>query len=476
MTETPKSFLRSIIGFSMSSWIGFVIGIISVPLLTRLLDPVQFAVINQFNAASLFFLSLITFGMDSGFVRFFFEPPEGFTKNQLLGKCLCGSIFIVLAISVTSVPFYSNLANILFGINNWIITLFFFIAILSQIIIRFFTIYYRMLNNIIAFTVVAVVLQLVSKFAVLMALPFNGDKVLLLAANTFGVLLLSLGILFTNTKNHTFSLSSKSLWKAKEFTKYSLGSWLVPVVIFANIYFSQIIVRHFAGEKVLGIYLSASIFAGILAVVQSGFTNYWSAYMFANYNKTQGLIKRVHDYVSLFSILALCGFILMKDILYLFIGPQFQASKPIFALVLAAPLFNMIVETTAYGISINKKAHISLLSYSSFLVLNMVLAIILVPIWGMLGAALSLMFSALVNLIIQTLFGQKYYCSIVTIKRTIFATIIIVMLSLLNYYFDGSKFITIAVTSIVIILSMIVYFKPIKYALILIKNYHPKYR
>ena len=96
MPENRKSFIRSIIGFSVSSWIGFVIGIISVPILTRLLDPVQFAVINQFNAAVLFFLSLVTLGMDSGLVRFFFEPPTGFNKNQLLGKCLWYSFLILL--------------------------------------------------------------------------------------------------------------------------------------------------------------------------------------------------------------------------------------------------------------------------------------------------------------------------------------------------------------------------------------------
>lgn len=475
MSENPKSFIKSIIGFSISSWIGFVIGIISVPLLTRLFDPIQFAIINQFNAATLFFLSLVTLGMDSGFVRFFLEPPSGFNKNQLLGKCLGSSILVLIVLTVISLPFYRSLSNILFGINNWIITLFFFVAILSQITIRFFTIYYRMLNNIAAFTIITVVLQIVSKFAVLGALPFNGDKTWLLAANTLGVLLLSLGILFVNIKNQTISWSSTSLLKSKEFTTYSFGSWLVPVVIFANIYFSQIIVRHFAGEKILGIYLSANIFAGILAVVQSGFSNYWSVYMFANYDKTQNLIKKMHDYICFLAILAICGLILMKDILYLFIGYQFHASKPIFALVIAAPLFSMIGETTAYGISINKKAYLSLFSYSSYLILNLTLSFLFVPIWGMFGAALSLMVSALVNLIIQTVFGQKYYKSIITLKRTVYAIGTIVLLSLINYRYDDNMLITSGVIIFIIFLSLFIYIKPLKHAFILIRSFSPKY-
>lgn len=471
ITEKPKSFIHSIVGFSVSSWIGFVIGIISVPILTRLLDPVQFAVINQFNTAVSFFLYLVTLGMDSALVRFFFEPPTGFTKKTLLGKCLGLSLMVLLVLALLSIPFYSKVANILFGIDNWIISLFFFVAIASQIIIRYFTIHYRMLNEIIAFTVVAVAVQLITKFAVLSALPFKGDKVLLLAANTIGILILSLAIFFTNIKNQTFSWSPISLWKIKEFTKYSLGSWLVPVVIFGNLYFTQVIVRHFAGEKILGIYLSGYIFAGILAVVQTGFTNYWSAYMFENYSKNQNLIKKIHDYVSLFCILAICGFILTKDILYVFIGSQFQTSKPIFALIIASPLFILIGETTAYGISILKKAHVSLFSYLSFFVLNLVLAFILVPIWGMLGAGLALMISSLINLIIQTYYGQKYYRSVETLKRTFYAISVIVLLSLINFHFDGNQFATVSLVIIIILISIIVYFKQLKYAVTLIRTF-----
>jgi O-antigen/teichoic acid export membrane protein len=242
------------------------------------------------------------------------------------------------------------------------------------------------------------------------------------------------------------------------------------MVIYANIYFSQIVIRHYSGEKILGIYLSANIFAGILGVVQYGFTNYWSVFMFENYSTNQSLIKRVHDYVSVFAVLTLCAFVLMKDLLYLFIGPQFQASKPIFALVLTAPLFTMICETTAYGISIEKKAHLSLISYSLYFILNLLLAVVLVPIWGMLGAALSLMISAFINLIIQTIIGQRYYKSVETLKRTAYATGIIVLLAALNYRFDGNRIVTLCITAVIILVSLIVYYKPLEYAFILIKN------
>jgi len=469
MTE-KRGFLGSIIGFSVSSWIGFILGIISVPVLTSLLKPSQYAIINQFNAASLFFMSLFTIGMDSGFVRFFFEPPSGFRREQVLGNSLYYSTAILIVFSLICIPFYSELSGLLFGIKSWQICLLFFFAVLSQIFIRFFTTNYRLLNSILAFTIISIALQLITKFSLLIALPFHGSDFSLLFAFTLGIFLLAGVTFIVNFSSRSFSWSSVPLIKNREFMKYSLGSWLVPMVIYANTYFSQIIIRHFAGENTLGIYLSANVFAGILGVVQYGFTNYWSAYMFENYNKNQDLIKKVHDYICFFSVAAMCAFIFAKDFLYLFIGSQYHASKSIFALVISAPLFTLIGETTAYGISIEKKAHVSLYSYIVFFFLNMILSFILVPLYGMFGAALSLMISGLVNLIVQTFFGQKYYVTIENKFRTFLTISAILSLSFLNYFFDEKLLPTIILTSGILIFIIVLYFKSLRSGIYLFRR------
>ncbi|HRT68570.1 MAG TPA: teichoic acid transporter, partial [Bacteroidota bacterium] len=92
-----SKFIRNLVGFSLSSWIGFFVGIISVPLLTRILEPFQFALLNQFLAASNLAMAIVCLGMDSAFVRFYNEPPAGFTPELLLGKIL-SIIFLLLII------------------------------------------------------------------------------------------------------------------------------------------------------------------------------------------------------------------------------------------------------------------------------------------------------------------------------------------------------------------------------------------
>lgn len=429
------SIIRSLVGFSISSWIGFGVGIISVPVLTRLLDPTQFALINLFNAAVNVMLGVVSLGMDSAYVRFFHEPPEGFSRTTLISKGLGVSLTVLGVAAVSTAPFYASISTALFGFDSWSVTLFFMLAIAAQVVIRYFTIYSRMLNKVLAYTIIAVGLQLTSKFAVLLALPFAGGKSFLLAVNASGVVALAAWLLVSGIKNHDLQWSRARVLFSKEYVKYSLASWPVPVVIYANIYVSQLVLKHYAGDGVLGVFLSANIFASILGVVQGGFASFWSGYMMANYTSEQENIKKVHEYVCLFVVIAICGLVASRELVYMLIGPEYSGSRAIFPMVMMAPLCNMIVETTAYGISIAKKAHHTLWAYLLYFALNNGLALLLVPKLGMLGAGIAVMGASVVNLLVQTILGQRYYRSIGNPLKSIFACLALILVSTANYAF-----------------------------------------
>lgn len=465
-----KHFLRGLVGFSVSTWIGFLIGIVSVPILTRLLDPTQFAIINLFNAAVNLMLGVVSLGMDSAYVRFFYEPPEGFSRNTLLSKGLLISLAVLGLVAVITTPFYVSISGALFGFTNWAVTFFFVLAIAAQLVIRYFTIQSRMLNNVFKYTIIALSLQLTSKFAVLLALPFEGGKSFLLAINASGIMALAIWLVFSGIKKKDLQWSRARLLSSREYIKYSFASWPVPIVIYANVYISQIILKHYAGSEVLGVFLSANIFASILAVAQGGFANFWSGYMMANYSTDQKIIKKVHDYVCLFVVLAVCGLVALGGIIYLVIGPEYVGSKAIFPMVMMTPLCNMIVETTAYGISIAKKAHHTLFAYFLYFILNSGLALLLVPKMGMLGAGLAVMGAAIVNLLVQTVLGQKYYTSIENPLKTFFATSMLAIVAIFNYVYNGEGLIFTCVIVLIVLSTMLIYLSSIKAILLVAKN------
>lgn len=452
-----SNFIRNLIGFSLSSWIGFFIGIISVPLLTRILEPLQFAMLNQFLAASNLAMAITCLGMDSAFVRFHNEPPAGFTSELLLGKILSIIFLLLFFISLFALPFSRIWLPQIFGeAVSPVVAWGFIFAVMAEVIIRLFTTRYRMTNSIAAYTVLTVSLQLVSKFGVLLSLPFGKNSTILLLSCSFALVLLGGMTLLHGIIRGGVRSTRIKLLADRSFVSYSIASWPVPVLIFGNTYFTQVIIRNAAGTEVLGVFLSANFFASILGVFQSGFSNYWSAYMFSNYSKSQSKIIKMHDYICLFTVVILSLFVMSRDLVYLFIGPRFYGSKKIFALVLSAPLMNMIVETTAYGISIAKKAHYSLISYSILFILNITFAIVLTPRFGMYGAGVAIIISSTVNLLIQTILGQRYYKSINNYGKLSFSLASILLIANINYFIDNTFIISI-VCFIILILSTIVF-------------------
>lgn len=447
-----SNFIRNLIGFSISSWIGFFIGIVSVPLLTRILEPYQFALINQFLAASNFVMAIVFLGMDSAFVRFYNEPPEGFTSESLLGKILSIVFLLLIIISLIALPFSRIWLPRIFGdVVSPVVSWGFILAVMAQVIIRLFTTRYRMMNLIAAYTVLTVSLQLVSKFGVLLSLPFGKNSTILLLSCSFALAILGGITLLYGIIRGGVRPSRRKLFADRSFVSYSVASWPVPVLIFGNTYFSQVIIRNATSPDVLGVFLSANFFASILAIFQSGFSNYWSAYMFSNYSTSQSKIIKVHDYICFFTILILSLFVMSRDFIYLFIGPRYFGSKSIFALVLSAPLINMMVETTAYGISIAKKAHYSLISYSILFILNITLTILLTPKFGMYGAGIAIMASSTANLIIQTILGQRYYKSINDYSKLSYSLVSILLIANLNYFINNTLIISIFCITILII-------------------------
>ena len=100
MEQSKKHFLKSVVGFSMTSWIAFVIGFIATPIATRLFIPDELGKINMFSNYAALFGALCYLGLDQAFVRFFLEPPGKASRASLLTFCLATSLAFSLVSSL----------------------------------------------------------------------------------------------------------------------------------------------------------------------------------------------------------------------------------------------------------------------------------------------------------------------------------------------------------------------------------------
>ncbi len=454
-------FILKIIKFSIPSWIGFIINIVSVVIITRYFLPDAYGLINTFNVSSTFIMGLVCLGLDSGFIRYFFEPPDGFDRNRLILISILIPVLILLVLSAALLTVASTRLSIfIFGMDNSFLLVLLFGNVISLLVIRFVTIYYRMEGNTFLYAIFSIAMQLALKGALVFAALVKPDYEFAILSSVIAmisivvVFLLFAGRRILPTRKTYSIVEIRSL---KQLFIYSLYTWPVPILLYFNTLATLIIIRVYLDNAAVGIFSSVSVFVGVIGVLQGGFSTFWSGYMFEHYKTQVFRITRMHDYISFFVIVLMACFVLFRDVMFLLLGAKYQASKPFFALLLLYPLLLLLSETTCYGISIAKKTSLLLIVTFSSVLLNIGTIWLLIPSYGLLGACFGSAVAGFVFFGAQSYYGQKYYKSIEHCGRTFFTVLSIVVLAVGNLLLNNSFWGLIALSMTGLLLAGFVY-------------------
>lgn len=410
-----------------------VISFVTMIVLTRTSSESFFGQINKFIAASNVIMSLICLGFDSAYIRFYYEPPESSNSKQLAWKCMTPALAIFLLISFVIILFRNNPSlELLLGGGGLIFAMAFVITVLSQFLNRFMTIYFRMSGKILSFSIVSIAFALLTKTIFIPTLHITqkfADNIIIAAV--FLTAFMSSYFLF-NAKN-IIEIPQQSMVSYKPVYRYALYSSPVFAITYLNNYLPQVIISRNLGDNALGIYSAALLFGSAILVLSTGFSTFWSPYMFKNYKTERETIKKVHDVVLFGSVFVMALILIFNDFIYLFIGEAFRRNQNILGMLLLYPIIIIIVDTVAYGISIEKKNEISLAIYAISTVTNVVLCLLLISRFELGGVAIASMISAIVQMLLMTYFGQKYYRSINHIRRTLFHMFVLIF-SAISFY------------------------------------------
>lgn len=480
--ENNKSFLRSIIEYSVSTWANFFLGIISVVLMTRLLAPDVFGLVSLFYSAASVALYAMTLGMDGAYIRFFNEPPANNTRQQLLYKILLISLLVCATVgSVVTIFFGDLFSSKIFGLGGRILTGLFFVYVFCDVILRYLNISFRMSFRVWRYNFQNILINCLSKVLTIVAAVYTNNFVYIIALLTIGMAVVLVVYTFSQRKEFTpldnegnlnWSLSLKNY---REFFRFSLFSAPAYIVHYLNTYANQQIIRSTLSAYSLGIFSSSGLFSSILTTIRGGFSIFWTAYVYQNYEGDQKRIEKMHDFAVLFSIITASVLMMFRDAVYLFIGQDYHTSKTFFSLLLVMPVFSFISTTTAQGIAIVKKNHIVLLSDLTSVIINVATSLLLIPIWGLKGAAIANAVAGLVLFGISTYYGQKYYKSIANYKKSIIGYVMILAILVFPSLVYDIKWI-ILVELLLSIIACVQYRKEVRYVFELVKLKMPKFK
>jgi O-antigen/teichoic acid export membrane protein len=390
-------------------------------------------------------------------MRFFNESSGRNNVGGLYKLSTMLALISTLFVGLFVFAFGYKLSYLIAGEYNILVPLCLVVLIFSYTVLNMASSLYRMQNAIIAYGAITVLMNLCGKISYAGAIWF--DDMFSSAIFLFSFSYLVVAIVFgTRTliayKGEKARLCVKS---APALLKYSLP--LMPVLFIAqiNTALPKIAINEYLNYSQVGIYAAAYSIVAVISVVQSGINVYWAPFVFENYADRPLLLLRGHLFVTFAMSLFGLFVVLFQDIVYLLIGESYRAGQQFFALLLFSSVCYTISETTGIGINISKKTYLNAVVYILTVATTFVACFLLIPKFGLLGAAMSVGVAALVMLIVKTIIGEKYYKVVEKPVKSFSAPLLFLLAVGINTAFFNDFWIRTVTTAISIVVLCVIY-------------------
>ena len=411
MEKSRKSFLKNMVGFSMVTWISFVLGFIASPISTRLFPTAEMGRLGLFNSYASLIASVCYLGLDQAFVRFFRETPGKCTRKGLFTFCIGVPLLFSLLSTLVLAFFWQQVSGEIIGVPDAGVFICLGVYSFSLVIYRFLSLCYRMEQNAKLYTIQGILHALLTKIAYL-AVGFTvptGKAALISLTVLMGLFTL----VFVWLQRRRFEPGViKQLDKPMVGALGAFALPLVPLSLLSwlNSYTSPLILKHLMGYSATGIYTSALGLASTINIIQTGFNTYWAPYVLENYQSDdRRRFFTVHRMMA--CLLTLFGLVItiLQTPVFLLLGEAYRSSVVFFPFLFVSPICYCLGETTGMGIIISKKTHWTTIIYLFSAVINIALCFVFIPLMGMAGAAVASAASAVLTLLLRSYVGEKYY-------------------------------------------------------------------
>lgn len=459
--QNNKSIIRNFFIIGSGTILNLLIGLFTTPIITRLVDPTEYGQLSMFNTYSSIAMMIIGLGFDQSLMRYFYRHNELEYKRKLLSKCLFLPFIIILSLfPIVILSLYSR------KINNIIIILF-YINIIFLLLNRFATLIVRLNQK-------AKIYSLVTIFHKILYVGIAISLILFIKENHY-IIITFATVISTVIVTFIAIFSDISIWKFwikgnnyiitySEMLRYGF-----PLMISSGIYlFFQAIDRlslnYFCSYEEVGIYSSAMSLISLTSVVQTAFNTVWAPATIARYEENPNdkkFYQKGNRWITVCMFFIGISIILIKDIVVLFLGENYRSAAMIMPFLVFQPIMYTISETTVIGIYFKKKSYIQVIIFGITCIFNIISNIILIPIIGSKGAAISTGISYIIFFILRTLFSNRLYYINFDLKK-IYVMIIATIIFALYNTFIKFNILTIIIYIIIIMILAILYKSTVK--------------
>lgn len=410
---TAGRLAKDVIIYGLGDAILRGLAVVTVPIFTRFFHPADYGVISLLIAFTSFFGLLQDAGMASAAQRQYFDhvhtdPTAGrkATATAFWFVLGWGFLLLVLALILGEQIAQAFLKDRSLEPLVGLVILTSFLAVLAQLVRSFFRLTFRPWPF-------ALTALLSGGLMVGLSLWFVLQGAGIFGYFWGGFLGILPGTLLTLFLARDFLNYRPELLQLKQMLVYGLP--LVPAALSGFVFdlSDRFFIARIRDFHEVGLYAVAYSIVSLLALFIGAFAQAWAPFALAHHaekpHDAPALFARFSLYiVMVFSFLALGVTIFAQEILALLTTPEFfDAARVIPILALAYVAFAS-TQVTTLGMSIARKTSLIAVGAGLAAVINLLGNILLIPEWGMLGAAWSTLLAYLLLTIFYGLLSQRY--------------------------------------------------------------------
>jgi O-antigen/teichoic acid export membrane protein len=425
-----RLFLRDSAIYTVPTIISRGLSFLLIPIYTRVLSPANYGSFDLLMLYGSLVSATIVFQVSQGVGRFYADEQDDDRKVLYASSAFWFTVFCYTVFSLLTFHYSSQLASIVMGRDGlqtcfrigvvyiWLNGIFYLIQ--NQFRWELRSKHYAIVSVIMTFGT--------ASLAVTMAYILEWGLAGLLYGMVGGVLMGCIYGLYHLRNSFRFRFNWNRL---KEMLIFSAPLVPAGIAVFISQYIDRLMINHYLSLKEVGLYVIGFRFAAIMGLLVMGTRGALSPLIYTHYRSPE-TPRQLAQIFRLFIAFALLLFLILsvfiKEILVLMTTPNYySAGQIVIYLMPAILLSNMYI--FAPGIMIAKKTHLIFWINIFGAALHTLFNWLLIPAFGISGAALATLLGYLCTFWGYMLFSQRLYYVPYEWKRVVAATVVFGLLA-----------------------------------------------
>lgn len=400
-----KKLLKQSSQYLLGQILVMAAGFISFPVLTRVLSVENYGILGIATTTIMLSTAIAKVGSTNSTVRFFPEYKKDGNLNKYYSTMIFGYAGIAFAVSLFLL-IISSIFDI-YGKSN-------FLLILSVVSVAFLMSMYNVIQGVLRadqkvrnYILINLVLRYGTiVFGILALYLFMKEVEVYLIAQALVLLCILFLVIFLIGKNNIIRISFFSKKLFQKSVKY--GFFLSVSEIFHLIlaYGDRYFIRYFLGASALGIYTAGYNLSTYIVEVFMYPVNNAIDPIYLNIHANKGVIEtskflsKAFKFYFIFMLFAVLLFLsVSRELVVMLASNKYESAFKIMPyIVIANAIYSFQIIINA-GLIINNKTQILAMIKFGSCIINIILNIILIPLYGIIGAAQATLISYFIYLL-----------------------------------------------------------------------------